>query len=65
MTDGQKIVIKAIAEGGETAVYLKMASPTMAEMVFYGLTHDLRNKDLDWELRADGELINWHYPKRR
>lgn len=61
---GQKIVIKGKNKDGETHEYIRMASPTMAEMVFYGLTHDLRNQDLDWELIVDGEVISWHYPKK-
>lgn len=59
-----KIVIRAKDGLGDTVQYIKMTSPTLAEMVFYGLTHDDCHQDVDWELIVDGTVINWHYPKR-
>lgn len=61
----QKIIIKAVDAKGETVEYIKMSAPVMAEMVFYGLTHDPESAgDLNWDLLVDGESIMWHHPGR-
>lgn len=58
----QKIIIKAKDATGETMEFIKMSSPIMAEMVFYGLTHDDAHQDLNWYLIVDDIEINWHCP---
>ena len=60
----QKIIIKQVDERGETMFFHQFSSAIMAEMAFHAFTHDSHELNTmgRWQLWADGEMINWHYP---
>lgn len=57
-------------QDGNILEYLEFQSTVLAEMVFYGFTHDREHMDAgNWDLEVQDSdkqwiLVNWHYPVR-